>query len=76
MAYYDSVYADSELSHRAKAVYIYFIGDSKRRGALESQGTSQFPRLWAETGVPLFCNLGWVLIYTQGFQQVRLMLQI
>ena len=39
---------------------------------LESQGASQFPRLWAEYGVPLFCNLGWVF---QGFQQVRLMLQ-
>ena len=30
MAYYDSIYEDQELSHRAKAVYIYLKDHSNR----------------------------------------------
>ena len=32
MAYYDSVYKDQELSHRAKAVYIYLKDYSNKEG--------------------------------------------
>lgn len=32
MAYYESVYADQELSHRAKAVYIYLKDHSNKEG--------------------------------------------
>ena len=33
MAYYDSIYTDDELSHRAKAVYIYLKDHSNKEGA-------------------------------------------
>ena len=33
MAYYDSIYADTELSHRAKAVYIYLKDHANKQGA-------------------------------------------
>ena len=33
MAYYDSIYEDQELSHRAKAVYIYLKDHANREGA-------------------------------------------
>ena len=32
VAYYDSVYEDQELSHRAKAVYIYLKDHSNKEG--------------------------------------------
>ena len=32
MAYYDSIYADQELGHRAKAVYIYLKDHANREG--------------------------------------------
>ena len=32
MAYYDSVYEDQELSHRAKTVYIYLKDHSNKEG--------------------------------------------
>ena len=32
MAYYDSIYADTELSHRAKAVYIYLKDHANKEG--------------------------------------------
>ena len=32
MAYYDSIYADTELSHRAKAVYIYLKDHANKDG--------------------------------------------
>lgn len=32
MAYYDSIYADDELSHRAKAVYIYLKDHANKEG--------------------------------------------
>lgn len=32
MAYYDSIYADTELSHRAKAVYIYLKDHASKEG--------------------------------------------
>ena len=33
MAYYDSIYEDQELSHRAKAVYIYLKDHANKEGA-------------------------------------------
>ena len=33
MAYYDSIYNDHELSHRAKAVYIYLKDHANKEGA-------------------------------------------
>ena len=33
MAYYDSIYNDQELSHRAKAVYIYLKDHANKEGA-------------------------------------------
>ena len=32
MAYYDSIYEDQELSHRAKSVYIYLKDHANREG--------------------------------------------
>jgi len=32
MAYYDSVYSDTELSHRAKVVYIYLKDHANKQG--------------------------------------------
>ena len=32
MAYYDSIYEDQELSHRAKAVYIYLKNHANKEG--------------------------------------------
>ena len=32
MAYYDSIYEDQELSHRAKAVYIYLKDHANKEG--------------------------------------------
>ena len=32
MAYYDSIYEDQELSHRAKAVYIYLKDHANKQG--------------------------------------------
>ena len=32
MAYYDSIYSDQELSHRAKAVYIYLKDHANKEG--------------------------------------------
>ena len=32
VAYYDSIYADSELNHRAKAVYIYLKDHANKEG--------------------------------------------
>ena len=32
MAYYDSIYKDQELSHRAKAVYIYLKDHANKEG--------------------------------------------
>lgn len=32
MAYYDPIYSDSELSHRAKAVYIYLKDHANKEG--------------------------------------------
>ena len=33
MAYYESIYTDHELSHRAKAVYIYLKDHANKEGA-------------------------------------------
>ncbi len=33
VAYYDTIYQDTELSHRAKAVYIYLKDHSNKEGA-------------------------------------------
>ena len=33
MAYYESIYNDQELSHRAKAVYIYLKDHANKEGA-------------------------------------------
>lgn len=33
MAYYDSIYEDTELSHRAKSVYIYLKDHANKEGA-------------------------------------------
>jgi len=39
-------------------VYLTFNGYSKRKRTLESHGTSGFPGLWTQFGVPLYCDLG------------------